>query len=82
MIVVDSLSIVASIVWIGSVSELQINKANTSFLQLHLFVTNNTVYTKIYNRSDDFDLEIVNFPFLNGAVPHFTSYGVYISQLI
>ena len=59
MIVVDSLSIVASIVWIGSVSELQINKATTSFLELHLFVANNIVYTK----SDDFVFEIVNFPF-------------------
>ena len=26
--------------------------------------------------------EIVNFPFLDGDVPHSTSYGVYISQLI
>ena len=30
----------------------------------------------------DFDFEIVNFPFLDGDVPHSTSYGVYISQLI
>ena len=26
--------------------------------------------------------DIVNFPFLDGDVPHSTSYGVYISQLI
>ena len=31
---------------------------------------------------DDFDFDIVNFPFLDGDVPHSTSYGVYISQLI
>ena len=30
-------------------------------------------------KSNDFDLEIVNFPFLDGDVPY--SYGVYISQL-
>ena len=32
----------------------------------------------------DFDFEIVNFPFLDGHVPHSTSYGVYtcISHLI
>ena len=29
-----------------------------------------------------FDFEIVIFPFLDGAVPLSTSYGVYISQLI
>ena len=31
---------------------------------------------------DDFDFEIVNFPFLDGDVPRSTSYGDYISQLI
>ena len=32
--------------------------------------------------SDDFDFDIVNFPFLDGDVPCSTSYGVYISQVI
>ena len=40
------------------------------------------VSTKIYDKCDDFDFEIVNFPFLDGDVPRSTSYGVYISQLI
>ena len=68
-------------------SELQLNKANASdtkaaFLDLHLSVSNDIVSTKIYDKRDDFDLEIVNFPFLGGDVPRSTSYGVYISQLI
>ena len=68
-------------------SELQLNKANTSyteaaFLDLHLFISNDIVFTKIYDKRDDFDFEIVNFPFLDDDVPHSTSYGVYISQLI
>ena len=33
-------------------------------------------------KHDDFDFEIVNFPFLDGDVPRSTSYGVYISQRI
>ena len=37
---------------------------------------------KIYDKRDDFDFEIVNFPFLDGDDPRSTSYGVYISQLI
>ena len=37
---------------------------------------------KIYDKRDDFDFEIVNFPFLDGDVPRSTTYGVYISQLI
>ena len=37
---------------------------------------------KIYDKRDDFDFEIVNFPYLDGDVPRRASYGVYISQLI
>ena len=49
-------------------SELQLNKANTSntkaaFLDLHLSVSNDIVSSKIYDKRDDFDFEIVNFPF-------------------
>ena len=68
-------------------SELQLNKANTSdteaaFKDLHLSISNDIVSTKIYDKRDDFDFEIVNFPFLDGDVPRSTSSGVYISQLI
>ena len=45
-------------------------------------ISNGTVFTKIYDKRDDFDFDIVNFPFLDGDVPRRTSYGVYISQLI
>ena len=38
--------------------------------------------TQIYDKRDDYDSDIVNFPFLDGDVPRSTSYGVYISQLI
>ena len=50
------------------------------FLDLHLSISNDIVSTKIYDKRDDFDFEIVNFPFLDGDVPRSTSYGVYISQ--
>ena len=68
-------------------SELQLNKANTCdtetpFLDLHLSISNGFVSSKIYDKRDDFDFDIVNFPFLDGDVPSSTSYGVYISQLI
>ena len=53
-----------------------------AFLDLHLSISNDIVSTKIYDKRDDFDFEIVNFPFLDGDVPRSTSYGVYISQLI
>ena len=60
-------------------SELQLNKANTSdteapFLDLHLSITNDIVSTKNYDKREDFDFEIVIFPFLDGDVPRSTSY--------
>ena len=51
-------------------------------LDLHLSISNDIVSTKIYDKWDGFDFEIVNFPFLDGDVPRSTSYGVNISQLI
>ena len=39
-------------------------------------------HLKINDKRDDFDFDIVNFPSLDGEVPQFISYGVYISQLI
>ena len=68
-------------------TELQLNRANSfnteaPFLDLNLCLSNGTVSTKIYDKRDDFDFDIVNFPFLDGDVPRRTSYGVYISQLI
>ena len=68
-------------------TELQLNKANSSdteapFLDLNLSITNGIVSSKIYDKQDDFNFEIVNFPFLDGDVTRSPSYGVYISQLI
>ena len=68
-------------------SEFQFDKANVSdteasFLDLHLSISDGFVKTRIYDKRDDFDFDIVNFPFLDSDVPRSTSYGVYISQLI
>ena len=64
-------------------SELQMNKANISdteaaFLDLHLSISNGFVKTKLFDKRDDFDFDIVNFLFLDGDVPR---YGVYIFNL-
>ena len=66
--------------------ELQL-KANTSdteasFLDLHLSISNGFVSSKIYDKRDDIDFVIVNFPYLDGDVLHRPSFGVYISQFI
>ena len=67
--------------------ELQLNKANNTdteapLLDLHLSIANVFVSPKIYDKHDDFDFDIVNFPFLDGDVPRRAYYGVHISQLI
>ena len=68
-------------------TELQLNKANSSdteapFLDSNLSITNVIVSSKIYDKRDEFNFEIVNFPFRDRDVPRSPSYGVYIFQLI
>ena len=52
------------------------------FLDLHLSILGGFIKTKMFDKWNDFDFDIVNFSFLDGDVPRSTSYGVYISQLI
>ena len=69
-------------------SQLTVEKANTSddlanYLDLTFIIgSNNRLHTKLYDKHFDFDLHIVNFPFLLSNIPSSPSYGVYISQLI
>ena len=60
-------------------TELQLNKANSSkaerhiVLDLNLCICNGTDSTKIYDKRDEFDLDIVSFPFPDGddpGIPH------------
>ena len=39
------------------------------FLNLHLSISKGFVSSTIYDKRDDFDCDIVNFPFLDGDVP-------------
>ena len=53
---------------------LQLNKANSfdteaPFSDLNLSITNGIVSSKIYDKRDDFNFEIVNFPFFDVDVP-------------
>ena len=72
-------------------SQLTVEKANKSdYLENHLadyldltFIIDNggKVSTRLYDKRDDFDLHIVNFPFLSSNIPSGHSCGIYISQL-
>ena len=59
-------------------SELKLNKATEApRLYLHLSTSNSFVSSTIYDKCDDFDLDIVYFPFLGGDVQRRPSYKVY-----
>ena len=48
--------------------------AEALFLDLHLSISDGFVKTKIYDKRDDFDFDIVNFPFQDGDIPRSASY--------
>ena len=68
-------------------SELQLNKANSSDTEAPFWIfiftiSDGLVSSKIYDKHDDFDFYIVNFPYLYEDTPRARSNGDYISQLI
>ena len=68
--------------------ELEIKDAtytnrSASYLDLHLEIdSEGRLRTKLYDKRDDFNFHIVNFPFICSNIPTAPAYGVYISQLI
>jgi hypothetical protein len=68
--------------------ELQIKDAidtdmSASYLDLPLEVdSEGRLRTKLYDKRDDFNFPIVNFPFICSYIPAAPAKGVYISQLI
>jgi hypothetical protein len=56
---------------------------SASYLDLHLEINSEgRLRTKLYDKIDDFNFPIVNFPFICSNIPAAPAYGVYISQLI
>ena len=69
-------------------SDLTVEKANKSnhladYLEI-TFITDSggKLSKRLYDKRDDFDFYIVNFPFLSSNIPSGPLYGVYILQLI
>ena len=56
---------------------------SSSYLGIHLEIgSDGRLRTKLYDKRDDFNFPIVNFPFICSNIPAAPAYGVYISQLI
>ena len=68
--------------------ELILNKENEhdkrcTFLDIDISINRNkTITTKIYDKRDDFNFTINNFPNLSGNIHNARSHGIVISQLI
>ena len=68
-------------------TELHLNRANSSdteapVLDLNLCISNGTVSTKIYDKRDDFDFDIVNFSFLDGVLLNFLGRAIVILNFV
>ena len=60
-------------------------ESNTSASYLDLLLSigrDGQLHTSIYDKRDDFNFNITNFPFLSSNIPTSHAYGVFISQLI
>ena len=57
--------------------------SSATFLDIYLeFNESGQLSTKIYDKRDDFNFKIINFPNVCSIIPASPAYGVYISQLI
>ena len=58
-------------------------KPSASYLDLLLSIGRDCqLHTSFYDKRDDFNFQITNFPFLSSNIPSSPAYGVFISQLI
>ena len=64
-----------------------INKTNISvckstFLDLSISIFRRKFYVKLYDKRNDYNFNVINYPFLDGNIPKGQSYGIFISQLV
>ena len=56
---------------------------SASYLHIHIEIdSEGWLRTQLYDKRDDFNFPIVNFPFICSNIPAASAYGVYIFQLI
>ena len=56
---------------------------NVNYLDINIMSDNfSNLNFSIYDKRDDFDFEIVNFPYLDSCIPRRPALGIFLSQLI
>ena len=58
------------------------SERNLSYLDISISICGGKYVTEVYDKRDDFNFDIVNFPYMCSNIPAKPTYGVYISQLI
>ena len=61
------------------IKETTETSASASYLDLLLSVTDGTFSTKLYDKRDNFDFRIVNFPFICSNIPESSLWCLYIT---
>ena len=65
------------------IKETTESTTSASYLNLLLSIGRDSqLHTSIYDKRDDFNFHITNYPFLSSNIPSSPAYGVFISQLI
>ena len=66
--------------------ELVLNKTSSpdsaSYLDLYFQKVDGEYKISLYDKRDDYNFEIVNFPWMDSNIPEAPTYGIYISRLI
>ena len=68
-------------------SEMIVNKTNvsvqkTNFLDMTTSIYRGKFYIKLYDKRNDYDFDVISFPYLDGNIPKGQLHGILISQLI
>ena len=58
------------------------NSKEVAYLDIKIKIEGDTVDFSIYDKRDDFNFEIINFPYLSSCIPKKAALGVFFSQLI
>ena len=59
-----------------------INRNNVHYLDLNITLHSGIFKYSLFDKRNDFDFDVISYPFLSGNIPKIPTYGVYVSQLI
>ena len=58
------------------------SNSRISYLNISISICNNKYVTEVYDKRENFNFNIVNYPYTCSNIPAKPTYGVYVSQLV